>query len=76
MVISTQVHSNVSCKKFDNLMDFHGDGIICCGDVDAGISDSEGIIVNDVRQSNCTAEYFQQHPDPRGGRPTNCADKE
>ena len=38
--------------------------------------DSGGIIVNTVRQSNYAAEYFQQHPDPRGGRPTNCADKE
>ena len=58
MLISTQVHSNVSCKKFDNLMDFHGDDIIFCGDIDAGISDSGGIIVNDVRRSNCAAEYF------------------
>ena len=53
MLISTQVHSNVSCKKFDNLMDFHGDGIIFCGDIDAGISDSGEIIVNDVRPTNC-----------------------
>ena len=58
MLISTQVHSNVSCKKFGNLMDFHGDGIICSDDVDGGISDSGGIIVNDVRQSNCAVEYF------------------
>ena len=57
-------------------MDFQGDAIICCSDIDAGISDSGGIIVNDMRRSNCAAEYFQQHPDPREGRPTNCADKE
>ena len=35
----------------------------------------KGIVI-DVRQSNCAAEYFRQHSDPRGRRPTNCADKE
>ena len=58
-MISTQLHSNISCEKFDNLINSRGDGIICSGAVDGGISDSGGIIVKDVRQSNCAAEYFQ-----------------
>ena len=44
--------------------------------VDGCISDSGGIIVNDLRQSNCAAEYFWQYSNPRGRRPKNCADKE
>ena len=57
-MISTQLHPNISCEKFDNLINSRGDGIICSGVVDGGISDSGGIIVNDVRLSNCAAEYF------------------
>ena len=53
----------ISLASWSNIYLCH---ILCV--ILSGIFDSGGIIVNNVRQSNYAAEYFQQHPDPRGGK--------